>query len=91
MESDFLISNSVDESDLIDRDNHICTIDKILTGETKLLFIEGEEGIGKTTLLKEYSKKNQTSTIHIELDVSCKWGSDIRFFTYLLYTKLYGF
>lgn len=91
MELDTLISKNFAESNLIDRDNVICTIDKILSGETKLLFIEGEEGIGKSTLLREYNKKYSNSTIHIELDISCRWGSDIRFFTYLLYTKLYGF
>ncbi|MFA5398635.1 MAG: hypothetical protein WC346_21655, partial [Methanogenium sp.] len=91
MEADVLNMQNYDESDLIDRDNVICTINKILTGETKLLFIEGDEGIGKSTLLREYNKKYSSNTIHIELDISCRWGSDIRFFTYLLYTKLYGF
>lgn len=67
MELDTLISKNFAESNLIDRDNVICTIDKILSGETKLLFIEGEEGIGKSTLLREYNKKYSNSTIHIEL------------------------
>lgn len=91
MEADVLNVQNYVESDLIDRDNVICTINKILSGETKLLFIEGDEGIGKSTLLREYNKKYSSNTIHIELDISCRWGSDIRFFTYLLYTKLYGF
>lgn len=40
----------------LNRENVISTIDKILESDVNLLIINGEEGIGKTTILKQYAE-----------------------------------
>ncbi|MDP2960161.1 MAG: NACHT domain-containing protein, partial [candidate division Zixibacteria bacterium] len=49
----------------IQRDNLLATIDKIFEGDTHLIVLEGEEGIGKTTLLAQYAKLHPYNTISL--------------------------
>jgi len=50
------------QSNMVDRENLIDTIDKIFEGDTSLLVIEGSEGIGKTALLAHFAKRHADRT-----------------------------
>ena len=50
---------------LIDRENYISQIESYLSDEIKMLFIEGDEDIGKTTLCALFAKKYSENTITV--------------------------
>jgi len=43
--------------DLINRNNYISQIEDYFSDEIKILFLEGEEDAGKTTLCAQFAKK----------------------------------
>jgi len=50
---------------LIDRENYISQMEGYLSDEIKILFIEGDEDIGKTTLSALFAKKHAINTITV--------------------------
>jgi len=61
---------------IISRDNVIDTIDKMFSNRNQIVFVEGEEGIGRTTLLAQYAKKHSDNTFSLFIKPSSKWGFD---------------
>lgn len=51
--------------DPIHRENLLDTIDKIFEGDTRLLVIEGSEGVGKTTLLAQFAKRHPNHSLSL--------------------------
>ena len=56
---------SKDWNSLIERENFLDTIQTKLEGKTSLLYLSGDEGIGKTTLLGQFCRKNHKKAISI--------------------------
>lgn len=50
---------------LLNRDNYLSQIEDIFSNDTKILFIEGEEDSGKTTLCAQFAKRNVENTISV--------------------------
>ena len=50
---------------LIKRDNYLSQIKDYLDNEVKILFIEGEDDSGKTTLCGQFARKNESHTITV--------------------------
>jgi len=78
----------------VHRDNILDTIDTIVNSENQVVFLEGEEGIGKTSLLLQYSNKHK-DTICLFVNSTNRWGFDpdiLRFdlcnqISFILYDK----
>lgn len=66
-------------SKLISRDNILHTLDSMLVGDTEILVIEGEEGIGKTTLLAQFANRYPNRTISIFIKPVSKFNYDTFF------------
>ena len=47
----------------IHRDHHLETFERVFSGPVDLLVLEGDEGIGKTTLLSQFAKRYPNRTI----------------------------
>lgn len=62
--------------ELIPRDNLLDAIDTVFDGSTRLIGIEGEEGIGKTTLLVQFAKKYPNNAISLFIKPTNRWGYD---------------
>lgn len=60
----------------IDRSNMLDTIDSILQGNADIVIVEGEAGIGKSTLLSEFSKRHPMNSISFFINPSSKYGYD---------------
>lgn len=52
-------------SEMINRNNYISQIEDYFSAGVKILFLEGEEDSGKTTLCAQFAKKNVENTITI--------------------------
>lgn len=50
---------------LVFRENYLSSINDILSQDIKLIFIEGEEDSGKTTLCGQFAKRNSNQTISV--------------------------
>lgn len=62
--------------DPIIREHILNTIDTIFDGETELLILEGEDGIGKTTLLTQFAQRHPNTTFMIFLKPTSRWAYD---------------
>ncbi len=60
----------------IQRDNILETIEAIFDGETEMVSVEGEEGIGKTTLLAQFAKRHPEKAISIFIRPTSRWSYD---------------
>ncbi len=60
----------------IPRDNIITTIDKMFDTGVQVIGVEGEEGIGRTTLFAQYARKKSNNTFSLFIKPSTKWGFD---------------
>jgi len=50
----------------IRRDNFISTIESFFKGDSNIIFIEGEEGVGKTNILSQFARKHsKKNNFHI--------------------------
>lgn len=60
----------------VTRGNLVRTLYKLLQGETVLVAIEGQEGIGKTTLLREFRAARPDDVIMVELNAASSFAYD---------------
>ncbi len=72
------ICNSFPEipNPLIPRDNILSTFDTIFAGDTQLLIVEGEEEVGKTTLLAQFAIKHRFEAFSLFIKPTSKWAYD---------------
>lgn len=61
----------------IKRDNIVSTMETLLSQELNVLIVEGEDGIGKTNLLSQFSRINNENTISIFIEPSNKYAYDL--------------
>ena len=52
-------------NELIARDNYISQIENYLENDTAIIFVEGEDDSGKTTLNALFARKNVSNTISV--------------------------
>src|SRR6266516_4455689 len=60
----------------IDRDNLLNLFMKIFTGDTEVLVLEGDEGIGKTTLLSQFAAKQPYQAFSLFIRPTSRWAYD---------------
>jgi hypothetical protein len=60
----------------IDRNNMLDTIDSILQGSADIVIVEGEGGIGKTTLMSYFARRYPLNAISFFINSSSKYGYD---------------
>ena len=63
-------------SSFVQRDNFLDSIDTIFEGDTLLIGVEGEEGIGKTYLLTQYILRKKERSICLFIKPTSRWGYD---------------
>jgi hypothetical protein len=68
--------NYINGSIFIERDHVLDTMCNQFQEGVKLLTIEGDEGIGKTTLLGELAIKNPANTISVFIKPTNRWSYD---------------
>jgi hypothetical protein len=61
---------------LIPRDNLLNTIERMFGGEIELVMIEGEEGLGKTTLLAQFARRHPDHTFSVFIKAASRFGYD---------------
>lgn len=59
---------------IICRDNLINTIDRIFIGNIQVVCIEGDEGMGKSTLLAQYALNHPNNTFSLFIKPLSRWG-----------------
>ena len=62
----------------IHRDHHLETFERVLAGPVDLLVLEGDEGIGKTTLLSQFAKRYPNRTISSFVTPMRHYGYDTK-------------
>ena len=62
--------------DEIVRENMLDTIDKILSGDTELVVVEGDEGVGKTTLLAQFARRHPDHAFSLFMRPISRWAYD---------------
>jgi hypothetical protein len=53
--------------DLVDRESSVKTIERMFHAGVEVILLDGPEGIGKTTLARQFAQKNATTTIALFL------------------------
>lgn len=76
------------EENLILRDNLLDTIETMFS-KNDVVVIEGEEGIGKTTLLAQFSKKFPDNAISLFINTSSRYGYDPSYLRLDLFNQIY--
>jgi hypothetical protein len=61
---------------LICRSNILDTIDTILDSDTQIVFVEGQEGIGKTSLLAQFSERHRHRAFSLFIHPASRVGCD---------------
>jgi hypothetical protein len=61
---------------LIPRDNLLNTIERMFGGAIELVMIEGDEGLGKTTLLAQFARRHPDHTFSVFIKAASKFGYD---------------
>jgi len=61
---------------LIPRDNLLNTVERMFGGDIELVMIEGEEGLGKTTLLAQFAQWHPNRTFSIFIKAASRFGYD---------------
>lgn len=60
----------------VERDNMVATLQGLLKSNQEIIVVEGEEGIGKTTLLGQFARANSQQTLSIFLNDSSRYAWD---------------
>ena len=60
----------------VERDNILNAIDMMFAGEAQVLVVEGLEGIGKTTLLAQFVRRNPKHAISLFIKPTSHWAYD---------------
>lgn len=61
---------------LIRRENFLDTVDRIFENSSEVVVTEGEEGIGRTTLLAQFAKRHPDQTLSLFIRPTSRWGYD---------------
>lgn len=61
---------------LINREHLVRTLQTQLTGESSILIVEGETGIGKTTLLEQFYNTFSSNSIALWISSASRWAYD---------------
>lgn len=78
-----------DWENLIERDNFIDSITSKLDGENKIVYLSGEEeGIGKTTLLGQFCKRNSSNIISLFFNPHHSLDLDLNYLRSNLYDQI---
>lgn len=59
--------------EIISRENYISQIENYLDNDTNIIFIEGAEDSGKTTINGIFARKNVTQTVSVFLILATHW------------------
>lgn len=73
---------------IVHRDNMLDTIDLILKSDTQLVTLEGEEGMGKTTLLLQFARRHNLTSLCLFIKPTNRWGYDPEILRYDLCNQL---
>src|SRR6266496_4413575 len=60
----------------IKRESFVRTLKTLLEGDARIVVLEGPDGIGKSTLLKQFAQSHQGSTIHLVVSAASRWAND---------------
>jgi len=60
----------------INRDNYLETIEKIFQDGVQIVVLEGEEGIGRTTLMGKFALRHPLNTFSLYIKPGTRWSSD---------------
>ena len=60
----------------INRDNYLETIEKIFQDGVQIIVLEGEEGIGKTTIMGKFAFRHPLNTFSLYIKPGSRWTSD---------------
>lgn len=72
----------------VHRDNILSTMDAVFGGETELVVVEGEEGIGKTTLLAQFARRHPGRALSLFARATSHWTYDPHVLRYDLCNQL---
>ncbi|KOA19828.1 hypothetical protein CLHOM_19170 [Clostridium homopropionicum DSM 5847] len=75
-------------NDLIERDNYLYAIEDRFNMDYKTVIIDGQDGIGKTTLLVQFANKHKSSSVCIFIKPNDQWGCNIDYLRYDLCNQL---
>jgi hypothetical protein len=75
----------------IPRNNILDTIDKAFESGTQVVRLEGEEGLGKTTILAQFAKRHNNNTISLFVKRTNRWGYDPQYLLYDICNQLNWF
>ncbi len=74
---------------IIPRNNILHTFDEVLKGDTRILLLEGKDGIGKTTIIREYYQRHKNRAAAVFLSSICKWSRDYNIYVFELIKQIY--
>lgn len=72
----------------VKRDNLIETLETMLEGDCKVVFIEGREGIGKTALASQFSRQHNHRSFSLFVNGASRWTRDCGVLLYDLCNQL---
>jgi len=61
---------------LIHRDNFLNSIETVFEGDIQIFVVEGEEGVGKTTLLSQFAMKHPYNALSLFIRSTSRWAYD---------------
>ncbi len=73
----------------IRREHLLDTIDKVFEGDTRLVVVEGAEGIGKTTLLAQFAKRHPENALSLFIKPCSRLAYSPEYLTVVLSEQLY--
>jgi len=67
---------SLQSAPSISRENIVLHLDTLFAGDIRIVTVEGQEGIGKTTLLKEIVGQRRTNSVALFITSASRWAYD---------------